>query len=39
MSLYVAFVGMFALAPSLVTKFPILALKIPARHSIDAVSL
>lgn len=36
---YAAFVGMFALPHILVTKFPLLALRIPARHSIDAVSL
>jgi hypothetical protein len=37
--IYAAFVGMFALPHILVTKFPLLALRIPARHSIDAVSL
>jgi len=36
---YAIFVGMFALPHILVTKFPMLALRIPARHSIDAVSL
>lgn len=37
--IYAVFVGMFALPHILVTKFPILALRVPARHSIDAVSL
>ena len=36
--LHVAIVGMFALPHLWVTKFPILALKIPARHSIDTES-
>ena len=37
-TLYGAFVVMFALPHLLVTKFPILALKIPARHSVDIES-
>ena len=37
--LHVAIVGMFALPHLWITKFPILALKIPARHSVDIESL
>jgi len=37
-TLYGAFVGLSALPHLLVTKFPILALKIPARHSVDTAS-
>jgi hypothetical protein len=36
---YAGYVGLFALPHILITKFPILALRIPARHSIDAVSI
>jgi hypothetical protein len=36
---YAAFVGMFAVPHILITRFPMLALRIPARHSIDAISL